>query len=522
MNSGHVSSDRLGEAAQHASLDGLRDLERQHVDGCERCKRLYAGYRLTDRLLAASWRQAALPASALEQKPIRTGLWGMLDGLRWGVGTRSLVPIAVVICLVLALGFGVLLPRLVPMASPSASANAALSSQNSPAVSANPGFTGPSPSASTGANGEAQQSPGSGQSAPGATSAATPVPPATPPSQQAGALAGLPGWPVAWSPDGAHLLVVRSGFGGSGQVQIRTAAGALMATLAADNADWVDSNRVAVATHGKFRSGPESVSLVDLKGQALATLPGGAGPGSSFGTGTLVLGSGAGYVAVTTAGGWNGSQAFVVWDGQVVSASHAGIPLAFSRDGSRLAVLHTSGGPGGGFAGGSLEVVAVPSLQTIASLPHTTVHAAPGNSGPGFDPDAAFSPDGNWLLVAGTLVDLSRGSAVPAGEGGWLPDGTLLTSSGGRVLRWQGSSSTPDPRFAAGGSIATSVRGDVIEFFGDGRQPLLIPAGGAVAQLQLPGIASLDGLLLAPNGGAVALDGRGTNGSRITAVAPLR
>ena len=28
MRSGHVSSDRLGEAAQHASLDSLRDAER--------------------------------------------------------------------------------------------------------------------------------------------------------------------------------------------------------------------------------------------------------------------------------------------------------------------------------------------------------------------------------------------------------------------------------------------------------------------------------------------------------------
>jgi hypothetical protein len=522
LGSGHVSSDRLGEAAQHASLEGLRDVERRHVEGCERCKRLYAGYRLTDRLLASSWRQAALPASALEQKPIRTGVAGMLDGFMWGVSTRSLVPIAVVSCLVLALGFGVLLPRLVPMASPSASANAALSSQNSPAVSANPGVTAPSSGASADASGEAQQSPGSGQSAQAAASAATPAPPATPAPQQLGTLAALPGWPVVWSPDGAHLLVIRSGFGGSGQVQIRTSSGALAATLTADNADWFDSNTVAIATHGRFRSGPEAVTLINLKGQTVATLPGGAGPGAPFGTGSLVLGSGTGLVAVTSAGGWTGTQAFVVWDGQTATASHPGIPIAFSRDGARLAILHPAGGPGGGFASGYLEIVSVPGLQTIASLTHTTVRLAAGNSGPGFDPDAAFSPDGNWLLVAGTLVDLSRGSAVQAGEGGWLPDGTLITASGGGVLRWQGPHATPDTRFAAGGSIATSVRGDVAEFFGDGRKPLLLAAGGAVAQLQLPGIASLDGLLLAPNGGAVAVDGKGTNGSRVTAVAPLK
>jgi predicted anti-sigma-YlaC factor YlaD len=73
MRSGHVSSDRLGEAAQHASLDSLRVAEKAHVEGCDKCKELYASYRLTDRLLAASWRQAAVPAAVLEQKRIRTG-----------------------------------------------------------------------------------------------------------------------------------------------------------------------------------------------------------------------------------------------------------------------------------------------------------------------------------------------------------------------------------------------------------------------------------------------------------------
>ena len=60
----HVPSDRLGEAARHASLDYLRDVERRHVETCERCRRLYGGYRLTDRLLAAQWREVKLPVAA--------------------------------------------------------------------------------------------------------------------------------------------------------------------------------------------------------------------------------------------------------------------------------------------------------------------------------------------------------------------------------------------------------------------------------------------------------------------------
>lgn len=523
--SGHVSSDRLGAAAQHASLDGLRDLERQHVEGCSQCKRLYAGYRLTDRLLAADWRQAVLPTSALEQKPIRTGLLGMLDGLAWSFDARSLAPIALVACLVLALGVGVLLPQLIPNQGPSASPNPALASRQSPsgAASATTGEmvrSSSTPGASTGPQGSPGDA-GPGPSGPALTPAPTPVVPATPVPERPGTPANLPGWPIAWSPDGAHLLVASGGFGGSGQIQIRSASGGLTAALTADSAAWFDSHTVAIAAHARSRTGPVNVSLVNLRGQVVAALPTGGGGGAPAGSGALLLGSGNGDVAVTGAGGWSGSQTFVVWDGQSVSASHQGVPIAFSWDGARLAVLHPSGGFGGRYGSGSLEIVSVPSLHTIASFSHTTLHVTSQNTGPGYTPDADFSPDGNWLLVSGTLVDLSRGSTVQAGDGGWLPDGTLVTSSGGNVLRWQGTHATPDSRFGAGGSVETSRHGDVIEFFGDSRPPLLLAANGTLEQLQLPGVASLDALSLAPDGGAVAVEGRGANGSRVTAVAPL-
>ena len=120
MPHGHVSSDLLGEAARHASLDGLREAERRHVEGCDQCRHLYAGYRLTDRLLTSGWRQTTLPAALLDQEPIRGGVLGLLGGLSLGSGARFLVPVALAACLVAVVGFGVLLPRLLPSPAPAA------------------------------------------------------------------------------------------------------------------------------------------------------------------------------------------------------------------------------------------------------------------------------------------------------------------------------------------------------------------------------------------------------------------
>jgi hypothetical protein len=501
----------------------LRKLERQHVEGCESCRRLYAGYRLTDRLLTAGWRETRLPASVPDLKPVRPGLPALLDTLAARLNPRTAVAVAIVACLALAVGFGVLLPQLAPYSSPSPSANA-VGSGSSASAFPSPTFgpqTGPSSGTPYGQSaGPAQTAGGAGPGVSG-----QPTPPGTPASRgtpiphPAGALAGLPGWPVAWSPDGSQLLVARGGFGGSGQIQIRSASGAWTATLSAQSAAWFDSRTVAIAARPKGGFGAATVQLVDLSGQVVATLP--AAGGAPFGNGSLLLGSGSGSVAVASGVGFGGSQTFVVWDGRSVSASHSGVPIAFSRDGARLAVLHPFGPSGPGSVSGSLEVVALPALQTVSSYSHTTLRVASQSAGPGFAPDADFSPDGHWLYASGMLVDLSSGSTIRVGQGGWLPSGALVTSSGGGVLRWQGASSTPDSRFQAGGSIETSRHGDVIEFFDDGRPPLLLKADGSFEQLELPGVASLDGLLLAPNGGAVAIDGRGTSGGKVTAVAAM-
>ena len=477
LSSGHVSSDRLGEAARHAGLDGLREAERLHVEGCEQCRRLYAGYRLTDRLLAAEWRQVALPASALVEKPIRSGLSGRLRGLSLPrLSPRSLVPAALALCLAALVGLAFVLPQFIPVGKPAASGSTAAEVQPTPSPSSSVtpkvGPTASSPGTPFGSAGPGQSS-GTGPESTPAGTAATPTKPVTPVPQPPDKLAALPGWPIAWAPDGAHLMVAEgSGFTAQRSIEILNSAGRETGSISADSATWVDSRTIAFAGHGKLPGAAATISLANVSGHVIGTLAGHYSESGAGSTGAILLGSGTGELAVATQGGWGpAASAFVIWDGGTVGDAHEGVPIAFSQDGTKLAVLHPTDLEGGSMSGW-LEIVAAPSLHTIASYAHVTVRISTNSAGPGYAPDAAFSPDGNWLLVSGSLVDLTRGKTTQVGDGGWLPNGVLITSSGGTVLSWEGARSTPDSDFPAGGSIATSRHGDVVEFFGDGRPPL--------------------------------------------------
>jgi len=535
--SGHVSSDRLGEAATHAGLDVLPEHERRHVEGCERCRRLYAGYRLTDRLLAVPWRDVKLPPAAVA-RPSRLGAAGAF--LR-GLDARSLAPALAAIAIVALIGTAFALPQLISAPPPSGSHSPAVSSAASPSPS---GRQTVSPSGP----GRSEPSPGGEPAGPGSSS----TPGSTPGSTGSAGkttigITKLGGSPIAWSPDGAHLLLW--GPGSARQLLIRDATGHLLGSVAADAATWVSSTRIAVASHtsgaspsesagsgpghrgnngGPSRSGGsgggggtggETVSIIDIAGHTVGTLPGTFAPGGGLSNGMLV-GSGTGELTIASPGGFGSSGwSFVLWNG-AVSAVQDGLPIAFSQDGRSLAVLHPWSASGGAVSGW-LEILAVPSLDTVASFTHTSLRVGTGSMGSGYSFDAAFSPAGGYLLASGTLVNLSNGATVATGKGGWLPDGTLVTASNAGLLRWQGGHSSVDPRFPGQGTIEVSRHGDLIYFYGDGRPPLLLNAAGSLDALTLSGVRSIASLLISPSGRAIAFDGRATDGSSITAVAAL-
>jgi hypothetical protein len=548
-NSGHVSSDRLGEVARHGGLDTLRDSEQRHVQSCDRCQHLYGGYRLADRLLCAEWREVKLPVTALA-RPSRVAAFR--DALA-GLNARALAPELAALAVVALIGAALVAPRLIPAApagtrSPSVGSASPWTSPSSPA-------TAGTPSASTGS-----QTPGAAASPPASASAAAPDS-AMP---QTLALVRFGGSPIAWSPDGAHLLV----WGANHILQIREASGRLTGSIAADSATWVSSTTIAIAAHTTGSSGsaspsptgsptpgdspssspapdksltpsirpsghhpspeaassepgpsrPEKVYLIDLGAHVAATLPGGYPVWIGL-SNAMLLGSGRGQVAIATPGDPGSAWQYVLWDGSLRAVAD-GLPIAFTQDGARLAVLHPTAS-GNGYATGWLEIVSVPSLARVASFPHLSVKVAGGSLGSAYGIDAAFSPNGRYLLASGTLVSLSNGSALGTGRGGWLPDGTLVTASNAGLLRWTGTVSNPDPRFSGPGMVGVARDGELVYVFSDGRPALLLDAAGTVHALSMPGVRAISYLLLSPDGRAIALDGRATDGSSITAVAQL-
>jgi hypothetical protein len=522
----HVSSDRLGEAARHASFDSLRDDERRHFDSCPQCHDMYDGYRLTDRLLASPWREVKLPA--VEQPSRIAALTGFLGDL----SPRSFAPALLALALVGFLGVSLVLPQVLPVGGPS------VSSSPSPSPSQLATDQTPEPSASEPGTDE---STGPGPAGSGSGGKKTPKP--TTPGTIALSPVTFDGTPIGWAPDSEHLLVAA----GHHKIVIRDAAGKLIGSATGDGAAWVDADTVAIATiSGGHDGNYVTVGLYDVTGHRNATLPGKYSYSTTANVGRMLIGSGTGRLAIANQAGTNSSDwTFVVWAGHSLSASHHGIPVAFSRDGRLLAVLRPGGILGDtydghdGFAGdqsgagfgrvnpariptsGALEVLSVPDLHTSASFPQLSLRLDGAISTSGYGYDAAFSPNGGGLLLGDTLIDLHSGSSVRTGRGGWLPDGSLITSSGKKILRWQGTGSTVEPRLPGGGVIGTSGYGDVIDYFTDGRAPTLLMANGTVRQLSLPGIASIDFALISPDGQALAIDGKKADRRSVAAVAAL-
>ena len=532
MFSGHVSADRLGEAAQTGSFESLRDAERRHVEGCQKCRNLFAGYRMADKLLAANWRQTTLPASSLVAEPARRRALGLLTDFASGFEFRRFAPAALAIVLVAALGLAFELPQLIPATQPTATPSASRATPSASASasategqpSAQPTATALGPDTGPTSSAVAEQSGAVGTPRPKVTSSATPGSAGSPSALAPIAVSPLPAWPIVWAPDGRHMLLARvtAGFGGGSRIEIRDAAGRVTGTAIGSAGVWVDSARIAIATTSAGGQGNHfggsTISLVDVTGHQVATIPGQyAIPDLTEGPdGGVLVGSGAGQLALVGQTGPNFSGAtYVIWNGQSIGPSRQGVPIAFSRDGGELAVIHPTYGQGGSVGSalaGSLEIVSVSGSKTLASFPRLHVAARSG----------LFNPNDSSLLVSGTLVDLGTGATTNVGAGGWLPDGSLVTVSNGQVTRWQGTQPAADPRFPAGGAVVTSAGGDIVEYFGDGRAPLLLATDGTFSQLIVPGNPTVKTLLISPDGRSVALQGRSQGAATVTVVATIK
>ena len=443
IKSGHISTDRLGEAARLGGLSVLTAAERGHVEGCQSCHSLLGGYQLADRLLAAPWREVRVPASA--QMKSRFGLAGFELSVFGHRPSRSLAPAAAVTAVLLMVGAALAMPQLVPFGPSSHSEIATRTKSPAP------------PTAALSAVPSTAVSPSEVPSSAAIPSGSSP----TAPIVTELAVTAVGGSPLAWAPDGAHLLLW--GAGNGHLLQIRDAGGRLTGTITADAAAWVNATTIAVATrtpaaadpsatpHGQGNNGNgpgngngnagganrgDTVSLINLSGQITTSLTADLAPRGL--ANVMLLGSGSGELAISTSSPGK-RPVFYLWNGKL-SDGHDGMPIAFSADGGRLAVVQSSGISGPNVTG-NLEILSVPSLSNAASFGRLVIHAGQGNLGSAFGFDAAFSPNRTSLLVSGTLVNLASGATSQVGRGGWLPE-TLVTPSGLGLRLWQG----PTPR----------------------------------------------------------------------------
>lgn len=271
----------------------------------------------------------------------------------------------------------------------------------------------------------------------------TPISSSTPPSAPAApsASAALPNTFVgqqdlavrSWSPNGKYLLVR----GRDGYEVLDASANPLWGFTAWD-AGWYDSDTIAAAGTGGAGAARETVRFYDASGTQTGTLPT-VFESVVFAPGEREFAGIYPYRRALSQG-----DTFSIWDGNTLSATYEGHPVAWSPDGSRLAVLVAPWGPSRPGMEGHFAVLDA-GARPVAK--------PPGWMGPTVPPAPyAFSPDGRYAaacltkdpnaLESSTLVDTQTAAVTElaqrcAGTPAWSNEPALYTrDDSGQPVRW--------------------------------------------------------------------------------------
>jgi len=249
-------------------------------------------------------------------------------------------------------------------------------------------------------------------------------------------------WNIAeldWSPDGAHLAVLRSDqTAGQGLVDILDPHGNLSTGFKATTAGWLDASHIVTFWAAQDGTAGGSVTVHALDGTPDIDIPG---------TWAGILPNGHGTLVLPIPNGVDPPDAFRVWTAGTLGPAITGHgdPMRWSPDGHLLAL--ESGITYGGGTGASITA----DLQVL-QFPGPVPLRVPGDTRLDGHTPLLFSAD-SGSLVATTAVDASPGVysptlydlhadttrpiAVPGYGLSWTPDGRLVVQAeDGAVRLW--------------------------------------------------------------------------------------
>lgn len=300
-----------------------------------------------------------------------------------------------------------------------------------------------------------------------------------------------------WSPDSLHLLA-----DDDGTVLVVDPASGAFHRIDAVDAGWIDASTIAGLAYSS--PGVGSLSLYGLDAVETMHIQG------DFETAIFAPGTGR-FAAVSSVPDIDATPpTYRVWDGLAMSEARPGEPLAWSADGSKLAILANTT-PAKIGNDGTLSIVDVWG-QTLLDVPGWIA---------GTHEPYVFSPDGAYLAACVQpsddlhvvpdvhVVDSTTGAVSDSvGENGcfdyavgWGPDSSLFVSEiGGSPVVW-----TPRGTSRLGTSFdwATPALNGNLAFWTDGRDDstLKLRVGDATAVYALPGLRNVT---WSPDGNTVA------------------
>jgi hypothetical protein len=426
----------LDDTLTAAIVDGGHEptaAQRAHVASCGRCAGLLEGHRRARDLLLRLNPEAPLPApggSAVVHTPILQPL--------------LLVASAAVVAAI-ALRAVTIAPAAAPetnTATPTQSVSATASALPSPSRALSPYPAGPND-----------------------------VWVAVGPTGAAGA---------SWSPDSLHLLVWSApDEAGRRAVELADADGTLVKSFRATDVAWVDADAYVARGNGQ-------TVLIHVSTGSAEQSTGPAGFGwLSNGQGAIAYLDGPG-ASVDSPGP---DDHFSVWSEHGVVTGVSGRPVAWSPDGSQLAVWRygSSSGGVGGQPIGTIGVYAWPGLHLDHEWPAIEAGSAP----------VRFDPSGHYLEIAGpsgfSAVDVTTGSVVSRSVGTgqppvWDESSDLVVPSLDGTVSVYGSDGHLLSSRSAADSLAGSTNGrTIILFWWESSQPAVLSSSGAERTLALPG-----------------------------------